>query len=236
MAELHGGCDSELGEPGDVLRCEALRMLDPVAQAERLPLVACLLEGVECVPVRPVADRVHRNRPAGAGRTADDVRQLLPLVISTPVPSRISAVRRPQRAVHEGLEIAETQPVVAEAGGEPEVGELVQAVVRDRLPDAQVKLSSSASRCQSRGIDASQPSLSWIAVTPREAASRRPVRIASRYSSSVVSTYRSLNCQAASSRRTPVGSPRSSSSTTPPVTWRSPFARASAAEFSQSEW
>ncbi len=44
------------------------------------------------------------------------------------------------------------------------------------------------------------------------------------------------NSQADSSRRTPVGSPDSSVSTTPPGTLRSPSARASAAEFSQSEW
>ena len=43
------------------------------------------------------------------------------------------------------------------------------------------------------------------------------------------------NSQADSSRRTPVGSPDSSVSTTPPGTRRSPSPRASAAELSQSE-
>ena len=43
------------------------------------------------------------------------------------------------------------------------------------------------------------------------------------------------NSQADSSRRTPVGSPDASVSTTPPGTRRSPSARASAAELSQSE-
>ena len=47
--------------------------------------------------------------------------------------------------------------------------------------------------------------------------------------------YASRKCQQDSSRRTPVGSPCSFSSTTPPGTCRSPFARVSAAEFSQIE-
>ena len=55
-----------------VLGREALRVLDPVAQAERLPGVARRLERVERLAVRPVADRVHRDRPACAGACADD--------------------------------------------------------------------------------------------------------------------------------------------------------------------
>ena len=55
------------------------------------------------------------------------------------------------------------------------------------------------------------------------------------YSSSAISTCASRNRHAASSRRTPVGSPPASRSTTPPGVSRSPFARASAAELSQSE-
>jgi hypothetical protein len=77
--------------------------------------------------------------------------------------------------------------------------------------------------------------LSWIAVTPRAFASRIAEREASTISSSVAAAWRSRKCQHDSSRRTPVGSPASSTSTTPPGTARSPLARASAAEFSQQE-
>ena len=80
------------------------------------------------------------------------------------------------------------------------------------------------SRCHRRSAP-SHPSLSWTEVTPRALASLRPTRIASRYSPSGTVTWRALNCQAASSRRIPVGSPASSRSTTPPATSRSPPAR-----------
>ena len=89
--------------------------------------------------------------------------------------------------------------------------------MRERLPDAQrAARPRRRSRCQRRSAP-SQPSLSWTAVTPREAASLQPV--AHRVDVLVVGRSRrsaSRKCQADSSRRTPVGSPRSSRSTTPP--------------------
>ena len=53
----------------------------------------------------------------------------------------------------------------------------------------------------------SQPSLSWIAATPRVFARRIPSRVAATHSSSVTVTNRSRNRQADSSRRIPVGVP-----------------------------
>ncbi len=82
----------------------------------------------------------------------------------------------------------------------------------------------------------SQPSLSWIAATPRPFATLIPSRVASTHSSSVTVTNRSRKRQADSSLRIPVGSPAPSRSTTPPGTSSSPSARASAALLSQSEW
>src|SRR5919206_11570 len=49
-----------------VLGREQLRVLDPLAEPARPPLVARLLERVERVAVRAVADRVHRDGEAGA--------------------------------------------------------------------------------------------------------------------------------------------------------------------------
>ena len=96
VAELHRAGDAELGEPRDVRRVEALRVLDPVAEAERLPRVLRRLEGVERVAVGPVADRVHGDRPAGrCGRARTISSSSSRLVISTPEPSSISAVREP---------------------------------------------------------------------------------------------------------------------------------------------
>ena len=68
MRELDRAGDADLGEAAGVGGVEALRVLDPLAQAERLPRVPRRLEGVERVAVRPVADRVHGDRPAGGGR------------------------------------------------------------------------------------------------------------------------------------------------------------------------
>ena len=55
---------------GQVGGVEALRVLDPLPEAERLPGVLRRLEGVERVAVGAVADRVHRHGPAGRGRRA----------------------------------------------------------------------------------------------------------------------------------------------------------------------
>ena len=66
MAELDRGGDPELGEAGEVFGREQLRVLDAVAQAERLPGRACLLEGVERLAVREIADRVDGDRQARA--------------------------------------------------------------------------------------------------------------------------------------------------------------------------
>ena len=160
-----------------------------------------------------------------------------PLVISTPEPSRSRAVREPERPVHEDLDVADPEQVVAE-------------------PRADADASSSRSSCscgsdcQTRSVSApsawrrlppgqdSQPAVLVVdgrdAARVRELDRRRAWRRSTRPRAS--STTVSRKCQADSSRRTPVGSPRSSVSTTPPGTRRSPFARASAAEFSQSEW
>ena len=69
--------DPELGEAADVLGGEALRVLDPLAQAARLPHVARALEGVERRAVRRVADRMDADRPARLGAVAHDLLELL---------------------------------------------------------------------------------------------------------------------------------------------------------------
>src|SRR5712691_1211782 len=77
MAELDRGGDAELGEARDVLRREQLRMLDARSEAEWLPHAARLLEGVECLAVGEVADRVHGDGESCGCAAADDLRQLL---------------------------------------------------------------------------------------------------------------------------------------------------------------
>ena len=76
MAELDRAGDAELGEARQVGGVDALRMLDPLPEPERLPRVAGRLERVERLAVRAVADRVDGDGPAGGGRGADDLGEL----------------------------------------------------------------------------------------------------------------------------------------------------------------
>ena len=185
VGELHRRRHPELGEARHVLRAQALRVLDAVAQPERLPRVARLLERVERVPVRAVADRVHGDRPAGVRGAADDVRELLARRDLDARAVEHQRRLRAERAVHEHLQVAEAQ-AVARRG--PERSRARRARSSSRAgPTARpggAARSSRSSSCQSRGIAGIQPSLSWIAVTPRDEATSSPSRSASRYSAS----------------------------------------------------
>ena len=77
VRELHRACDAELREAAEILRREALRVLDPVPEPARRPLVPRRLERVERLAVRAVADRVHGHGPARARARADDLGQLV---------------------------------------------------------------------------------------------------------------------------------------------------------------
>src|SRR2546421_9974465 len=76
MRELRRYRNPELREAWDVLRRETLRVLDPLPQAGALPGLPRLLERVERLTIRAVADRVHADGPACLGALADDLREL----------------------------------------------------------------------------------------------------------------------------------------------------------------
>ena len=76
VRELDRAGDPELGEAREILRRQALRVLDPVPETPRLPRVTRRLERVERVPVRLVADRVDADRPAALGAAPDDLLEL----------------------------------------------------------------------------------------------------------------------------------------------------------------
>ena len=78
MAELDRRGDAERREAGEILRCQQLRVLDAVAETERLPYRGGLLEGVECLPVGEIADRVDRDREPCLRSLADDLRESFP--------------------------------------------------------------------------------------------------------------------------------------------------------------
>ena len=200
------------------------------------PGVACRLERVERLAVGPVADRVHRHGPARCGAGADDLGQLLAARDHDARPVEQPRRLRPERAVHERLQVAEPQEVVAEAGRSRSSASSRTFSCGQRLPDPQ--------REPFPLVDATEDGRARRASRPCRGSRRRrgcsrsaiPTRVAFTHSSSETVTNRSRNCHADSSRRTPVGAPSSSRSTTPPGTWRSPSASASAAVLSQSEW
>ena len=151
MRELHRAGDTELGEAREVLRCEALRVLDPLAQAARRPFVLRRLERVERLAVGAVADRVHPDRPARSGGRAHDLRELVTARDANPRAVEHPRGLRAERTVHEHLQVAEAQEVVPEAGADPERLELRQLLVRERLPHAKSQPSVVAESLEDRG-------------------------------------------------------------------------------------
>ena len=137
MRELNRAGDAERGEAGEILRREQLRMLDPVAQPERLPDRPRLLERVERLPVRAVADRVHRDGKPGRRACADDLGELL--AARDPNARAVEHQRRlrAERPVHECLQVADPQQRAPEARRDPERRERADLIGRNRLPHAQ---------------------------------------------------------------------------------------------------
>ena len=74
VGELHRAGDADLGEAVEVLRREQLGVLDSLSQPERPPDVLGLLERVECLAVRAVADRVHGDREPRRRAASHDLR------------------------------------------------------------------------------------------------------------------------------------------------------------------
>jgi hypothetical protein len=85
-------------------------VLDPLPEAERLPLVAGLFECVEGVTVGEVADRVDGNREACARGMANQLGEVVPagdLDARAVEQARSLGAERP---VHEDLQVAEPDP------------------------------------------------------------------------------------------------------------------------------
>ena len=137
VAELHRCSDPELGKAADVLGCQQLRVLDALPQAERRPDVARLLERVERVAIRPIADRMHGDRPAGLRAAPDDLRQLGAARDLDARAVQHASRLRPERPVHERLQVADPQHRASEPAPQPELFERVEPVGRKRLPDPQ---------------------------------------------------------------------------------------------------
>ena len=137
MAELDRGGHAESGIAREVLLGHALCVLDPLPKAFRAPVLLRLLERVECLAVREVANRVHSDRPAGFGSPPDDVRELNAArdldARAVEHPRRLRA----ERSVHEGLEIAHPKERVTEPWRQACVDDPVEMLVRQRLPHTQ---------------------------------------------------------------------------------------------------
>ncbi len=112
-------------------------MLDSLSQPERAPRALGLLERVECLPVRAVADRMDGDREPRRRRPAHDpgqfraARDLHAAAVEHP------RSLRAERPVHEHLQVAELHVRAAEARPQSDLHGGVERVVRDRLPHAQ---------------------------------------------------------------------------------------------------
>src|SRR5207244_9753079 len=112
---------------------------DAWPQAARLPFAPGLLEGVERLAVGEVAYRVHGDGEARGGAAADDLDQLLAARDLDAGAVQHAGRLRPERSVHESLQVADANELVSEAASDVERGELFDLLRRQRLPHAQVK-------------------------------------------------------------------------------------------------
>src|SRR5512132_2593919 len=102
-----------------------------------MPEIARRSECVESLAIRAIADGVHRQGPACPRSGPDHLRELFSGrnrdARAVEQPGRLRA----ERSVHEGLQVAESQEVVADPGAEPESFEPLDLLVWERLPDAE---------------------------------------------------------------------------------------------------
>ena len=112
-------------------------MLDPLAQAARLPRLPRALEGVERRLVRRVADRVHADRPARLGAVAHDLLELLARRDHDAAAVGHPGGLRAERPVHERLQVAEPEEGRAGAAAQPDLAQVAEPLGRCRLPDAE---------------------------------------------------------------------------------------------------
>src|SRR5487761_1745720 len=109
VRELHRRRHTDLSEERHILRCQALRMLDPLPQSARMPHVARRLERIERLTVRAVADRMDADGPTCLSARADDLRELLAARDADAAPVEHPRRLRPERSVHEHLQVADAQ-------------------------------------------------------------------------------------------------------------------------------
>ena len=238
MRELHRAGDAERREAREVVRvrgtararCAAAGRAAPRRRAS--PRTRRAPRGSPRSPIACTAT----GQPAAAPRADDLLRARRREVIARREPSSIQRGLRAERPVHERLEVAEPEEVVAEPRREGRA----RAARRPARAGATATRGASAPRARGCGRRSRRAEPAVLVVDRGDAAAfarRIPSRVAATHSSSVTVTKRSRKRQADSSRRMPGRRRRASSrSTTPPGTSRSPPARASAAVLSQSEW
>ena len=151
MAELDRRGDAELGKARDVRGIQALRVLDPLAQPEWLPELPRHLERIERLAVGPVTDRVDGDRPAGGRSRADQLGELLAARDAHAAPVEHPRGLRPEGAVHERLEVAEPQVVVADPRPQPELPDVVDVERGERLPHTRGQTAVRVDPAEDRG-------------------------------------------------------------------------------------
>src|SRR5919197_773932 len=104
-----------------------------------MPVAARCFERVERLPIGQIADAVHRYGQPGAGAGADDLDELVATRDLDAGAVHQPGGLRPERPVHERLQVAEADKLVAEAAAQMERRGVLDLVGRERLPDAQVQ-------------------------------------------------------------------------------------------------
>src|SRR5207244_8556376 len=106
-------------------------------EAEGPPVFLRRLERVDRVAVGAVADRVNAHGQASLGAAADDPLELLAARALDAAPVEQPRGPRPERPIHERLQVADPDERAAEAAPDPDGRDLLDLVVRQRLPDPQ---------------------------------------------------------------------------------------------------
>ncbi|MCU0607291.1 MAG: hypothetical protein MUF78_07715 [Candidatus Edwardsbacteria bacterium] len=152
MDRLHRCNHAQPREPRDIVRVHQLAMFDPVPQSD----VARpgLLERVQRDAVGRVADGVHRAGDAAGGGCGDQRQEFIAVggqhAARSAFAIRLEQVRGlgAQRAVGEQLQPAELQPVVAQAGPDPQGYQGFQRLFPQVVHGAQPQLPFLVQRLQ----------------------------------------------------------------------------------------
>ncbi|MDV7390914.1 hypothetical protein RZS08_06165, partial [Arthrospira platensis SPKY1] len=193
---LHGGKDAVLRQARQVVGMDKLHVLNAVRRrrlAGRRRRGQPLRQHVEHLAHGPVADGVHRERETGARGAHGDLSELLrrcdgdAAIVGLVLKRRQHPGRaRAHRAVGEGFEMTDPQPLVAKAGLQTQRGRFRHKVGRQVHVDAQLEGVVAAQRLpqpealrafplHALVVDAGQPQAMGLRLRLQQPAAQQPL-------------------------------------------------------------